>query len=423
MLFFLSILLLGKDVLGLEQPKSHIRKNFRGLGSEVKTIHGRKAVENKEYTSDEDFDLGTSVNVNHDLPNQLQLDSKATPFNFIWIPISNLGLVVKVDTNTGSILGTYRTSPESHGWGDPSRTTVDSDGSVWVANRNNIYEGQGSIVHIGLLENNQCEDRDGIPGIHTSSSDIPLDWTDATGSRGIDTAQDECIVHYTKVRSLGTRHLSVDANNDVWVSGLENRVWDLVKGGRYDTALSGTILRSEGGWPSYGGYGGLMDSKGIIWSSRNLLRWDPGTTPGTLLSTYSHDSYGLCIDSMGNVWNTALDGNEIRKFNPDGNLIGTYQHGYYYAQGCVVDKNDDVWVAHSLMGNSVGHLKNDGTWIATIPVDSGPTGVAVDGNGKIWASNINSGTLSRINPDTDTVDMTVVLPPGSQPYNYGKHIF
>jgi hypothetical protein len=54
----------------------------------------------------------------------------ATPFNFIWIPISNLNLVVKVDTDTGDILGTYRTAPAGAS-GDPSRTTVDRDGSVW----------------------------------------------------------------------------------------------------------------------------------------------------------------------------------------------------------------------------------------------------------------------------------------------------
>ena len=47
-----------------------------------------QAVE-KTYTTDADFDEGTLVNVNHDPPNndQLQLDSEGTPFNFIWINI------------------------------------------------------------------------------------------------------------------------------------------------------------------------------------------------------------------------------------------------------------------------------------------------------------------------------------------------
>lgn len=323
-----------------------------------------------------------------------------------------------MDTDTGGILGTYRTSPSSQGWGNPSRTAVDSDGSVWVANRENIYDGQGSIVHIGLLENNQCEDRNGIPGIQTSTANISLDWANETGLRGVDTAEDECIVHYTKVNSTGTRHLSINVNNDVWVSGIGNRAWDLVKGGRYDATLSGTILRSEIGWDGYGGYGGLMDKKGIIWSADKFLRWDPRTTPGTLLNQSEHASYGMCIDSIGNVWNTAYS-NEIRKFDPNGHLIDTYNHGSALAQGCVVDKNDDVWVAHSNVGNSVGHLKNNGTWIANVIVGDGPTGVAVDGNGKIWSTNLVSNTLSRINPNNHMVDMTVDLPPDSGPYTYG----
>jgi hypothetical protein len=307
-----------------------------------------------------------------------------------------------------------------------------------VANRNT---NPGTIVHIGLEENGQCQDRNGIPGIQTSNDTSPLGWTTAGdgssggGDPGVGTAQDECIVHYTQVNSCGTRHLSIDAANDVWVSGIDcGRTWDLVKGGRYDKNNSGTIIRSRPGFGWYGGYGGLTDKNGIIWSSNNLVRWNPDPAPnGILLNTYDHDSYGLCTDSQGNVWNTALSGNEIRKFNSDGVLIDTYPHsdlGYEYAQGCVVDENDDVWVAHSLWGNSVGHLKNDGTYVGKIMVGDGPTGVSVDRKGKIWSANINDGTLSRIDPDggaiggggfkVGEVDLTVYLPPGSHPYNYGK---
>ncbi len=48
---------------------------------------------------------------------------------------------------------------------------------------------------------------------------------------------------------------------------------------------------------------------------------------------YYHDSYGLCIDSKGNIWNTAVEWNQIRKFAPDGTLLGTFDHGYHWAQG------------------------------------------------------------------------------------------
>ncbi|HEU4766945.1 MAG TPA: Ig-like domain-containing protein, partial [Pyrinomonadaceae bacterium] len=109
-------------------------------------------------------------------------------------------------------------------------------------------------------------------------------------------------------------------------------------------------------------------------------------------------------------------------------LLGTFNQGDSFAQGCVVDQNDHVWVAHSLNRSTVGHLKNDGTYVGTITVQSGPTGVAVDGQGRIWATNHNSRTVSRINPTlgplgpdgvtrVGAVDFTTINLGGSL-YNY-----
>ena len=92
---------------------------------------------------------------------------------------------------------------------DPSRTTVDKNGSVWASNR-----AGNSVVHIGLEENGQCEDRNGNGIIDTSRGrkDVKA-WTNAGGADtngGVSTAADECIIHYVRVRSSGTRHVSVD---------------------------------------------------------------------------------------------------------------------------------------------------------------------------------------------------------------------
>lgn len=385
------------------------------------------------YTTDADFDLGTLVNVNHTATaDQLQLDSVATPFDFIWIAVSTEGTVVKINTTTGDVLGEYRTTPSSQVLGNPSRTTVDNDGSVWVANRNNVSNGFGTVLHIGLEENGQCEDRNGNGVIDTSTGlGNVLAWADDSGARGVATAADECIVHYTEVHSRGTRHVSVDGDNNVWVGGVTLRNFDLVKGGRYDVPGSGTILRSETS-VGYGGYGGLIDGNGVIWSARPLLRWDtalPLTGPnGGNWDGYGHDSYGLCIDSSGNVWNTSLFGNQIRKFAPNGGLLGTFGHGSDSAQGCVVDGDDHVWVAHSLIGPSttVGHILNDGTFIGNVTVGSGPTGVAVDAAGKIWATNYYSGTASRIDPSLGSIGADGATPIGAVDFttvNLGGNLY
>ena len=375
------------------------------------------------YTLNADFDLGSLINVTHSPADQLQLDSTTRSFNFIWVAVSTKGTVVKINTETGAIIGEYFTSPAGQPK-DPSRTTVDQNGNVWATNR-----AGNSVVHIGLVENGQCVDRNGNGQIDTSVGFNDLRaWTNAGGANtggGVTTAQDECILHYTRVNSSGTRHVSVNKDNDIWVSGTSGQRFDLIDG------KTGLIKRAE---PSvgYGGYGGLIDKAGVIWSANSMLRWDtskPLTGPnGTNWRGYSHPSYGLCIDSQGNVWNTTYGSSVIYKFAPNGTLIGTYNQGSPWAQGCVVDRNDHVWIAHSLNASSVGHMKNDGSYVGTIPVGSGPTGVAVDGAGKVWATNYYSGTVSRINPAAGSlgpdgvtrvgaVDFTTPNL-GGNPYNY-----
>ena len=375
------------------------------------------------YTLNNDFNQGSLINLTTSTPDQLQLDATSRSFKFMWVAVSSKGTVVKINTETGQIIGEYFTSPNGQPR-DPSRTTVDQNGNVWATNR-----AGNSVVHIGLVENGQCVDRNANGVIDTSTGFNNIrPWTNlnnANTNGGVSTAQDECILHYTRVNSFGTRHVAVTTNNDIWVSGTSGQRFDLLDG------VTGAIKRSENS-VGFGGYGGLIDRNGVIWSANPMLRWDtskPLNGPnGVNWRGYSHPSYGLCIDSLGNVYNTSFGNGTVRKFSPDGTLIASFNQGSPFAQGCVVDRNDDIWVAHSLNTNTVGHIKSSGVYVGTITVGSGPTGVAVDGDGRIWATNFNSRTVSRINPalgpiggdgvtrvgavDFTTVDL------GGNPYNY-----
>jgi len=365
------------------------------------------------YTTDADFGEGSLINVVHSVADQLQLDDTTRASNFIWVAISSKGTIAKIDTETGAVLGEYRTAPQAQPT-NPSRTTVDHNGNVWTANRDG-----NSVVRVGLLENGQCIDRNGNGRIDTSSAlgDVRA-WSNAgevDTDGGVETAADECILNYVRVSSAGTRHVSVTANNDVWVSGFSGakaRRFDLIDG------KTGLIKRTEPSAVSeaHGGYGGLIDKHGVIWSANKLLRWDTSKpltgSIGGNWQGYYHDSYGLCIDSKGNVWNTQLRNNGILKFAPDGTELGRFSHGAYWAQGCVVDKNDDVWVAHSLNENSVGHLKSDGTFVGNVVVGAGPSGVSVDAAGKIWATNFYDQKVARINPLAGPLGADGVTPVG-----------
>lgn len=407
------------------------------LGLPPVAYAGHLVGEGATYTTNADFEEGSLVNL-ETADGSLRLKDSVDPFDFIWIAVSTKGTVVKVDTATGQIVGEYLSAPAGR-LTDPSRTTVDQNGNVWVANRaengslpaNGLLRAgaSGSAIHIGLEQNGQCVDRNGNGVIDTSHAQGDIKpWPNTGGADntgGVSTATDECVLHYVRVNSTGTRHLSVTDTNDVWVSGTGERAFDLVDG---DT---GTIVRAE--LPvNCGGYGGLIDRNGVIWSAQPLLRWNTALPLTVANSTcYTHDSYGLGIDSQGNVWNTSLYNNQVRKFAPDGTLIGTFDHGNANAQGVAVDANDHVWVAHAFFGSTtLGHLLPNGDWLGNVTVGTGPTGVAVDGAGKIWATNYNSRTASRIDPsqgplvtaggatyrlgvmDLETLDL------GGNPYNY-----
>lgn len=353
----------------------------------------------KIYTSVDDFNLGNYSNVITTTAGELKLDEKTNPYPYLWMASINKGSMYKIDTETGKILGEYLTSPDLQPKG-PSRVTVDKNGSVWVANNNG-----NSVIRVCLPESGLWIDKNGNGVCDTSVGlgDVRA-WAnagEADTEGGVTTAQDECIINYVKVSSTGTRHLSVDKNNDVWASGSGNKKFDLIDG------VTGLIKRTEGS-VGFGGYGGLIDSKGFLWSSGSLLRWDT-TQPltgrnGVNWYGYFRDSYFLGIDKTGNVWETALEGNAIRKYDPDGVLLGQYNHGYENAQGCVADLNGDIWVSHMYRGsNTVGHIKNNGQFVGNVTVPTGATGVAVDSKGYIWASCYDAQKAVRINPNLGAI--------------------
>jgi streptogramin lyase len=416
----------------------------------------------RTYTLNADFEEGTLVNVNHDIPNQLQLSLTTTTFPFVWVAASARGTIVKIHTKTGAIVGEYLTSPDGMGR-DPSRTTVDLLGNCWVANRAEFsfcagvekgsvarvgqiiggtrVNGDGSLNPVGdylapPFAYNTCIDRDGDGLIKTSRGlgDI-RPWTNAGGvdscPGGVATAEDECIINYTRVTGTGTRTIAVDANNDVWVGGLNNREHEQLDG------ITGQPILGTQFNLGCGGYGGFVDRFGVLWSARELLRYDPSIPSGVCYPNDRGD-YGLGYDTNTcNIWHSSLfssgvDGPCCRLYELDaaGNVVNSYLQPFP-AQGVAVGGNSHVWMAE-IFGDEVWHLAPDGFGghlsVGIVGGFNGTTGVAVDENGKIWVTEINANRASRIDPSLGgvggggytigAIDLQVDIGAGAFPYNY-----
>ena len=442
------------------------------IGAAQVLCTGLVFAQSKTYTTDADFDEGSLVNVNHDAPfnDQLQLNFETKPFPFVNIAVSGRGTAVRIDVNTGEVLGEYSTNPDSGAstFPNPSRTTVDKYGNVWVANRdeNTTFEGvqHGSIMRYGLVVGGTRVDADGTPnplgqylqppfeystavdrdgdGLIKTSNGLGniLPWSNAGGVDtygGVTTAEDECIMNYVLTPGTGTRTLAIDAENDVWVgcfggvnpgTHVEVDVNDLVA--TVDPTTQFNL--------ACGGYGGFIDGNGILWSAgrhTGLLRYDTVAHSGVNLGTAMGD-YGLGLDpNTGNVWHSTLYGPAVYQIDPFGLLLQSVPQ-LLNAQGVAVDSNGHVWVAE-LFGDEVMHYAPDplvpSAYILVGHVGgfAGTTGVAVDANGKVWASEQASDATrgaARIDPalgaigaggyPIGAIDMTVGLGAGGTPYNY-----
>jgi YVTN family beta-propeller protein len=397
------------------------------MGLAFLVLAGTAGAATIHITSDSHWDAGTYASTNNDPPpagfqDAIHLSQGiVTQFDFIWVACSGRGTAVRIDTNTGTVLGEYRTAPAGMGT-NPSRTTVDANGDVWVGNRNEmgwvpagaaqntVGMSMGSVVKISASATG--------PNTSTGLGDIK-DWTNSGGADtygGTSTAVDPAILNYVRVPGTGVRTMAIDANNDLWTGGRSNFAHQLIDG---DT---GTFVSGESFDINHGGYGGLVDGNGVLWSAsidtNSLVRYDPavGTPVAIPLGRYS---YGLGIDTFGNIWNSNYTWNTITKLAPDGTILGVYGTGG--ASGdrgvAVTPADNNVWVANS-GGNNVSRLDNNGKLLAVITVGSMPTGVSVDSNGKVWVTNHNSNSVMRIDPTTNLVDLTVSLGPGATPYNY-----
>ena len=380
-----------------------------------------------------------------------------------WIANFVDGKVTKIDTRDGVQLARYDSvlrdgsngaePPDDEcnpqvlgsrsGGNCPSRTAVDLNGAVYVANR--AFERQGTVTKIaGFPED--CIDRDGDGEISTSQ--------DLDGNGQVDPfvpgeylgQDDECLLWTVDVGGRGgvPRALAIAPGGNVWV-GLhgESRVLEL------DPA-DGRVLRSIA-VPGIKPYGAAIDSSGKLWLTAAAIGsivsvdTDSGevghahTAPAR--ETGCPSSYGIAVDTDGHVWIAGFTCPFAFGYDPDADdwtSVGLPESGV--TRGIAADDRGNIFVASSHdfitldptstfgfveAGPPVTRLTvfrgEDGSELRVFGDDANPLpgrgaiGVGLDSERRAWLVNQESGSATRVDVDSGEVKHFAV---GDMPYTY-----
>ncbi len=375
------------------------------------------------------IDMGDGIAL--DPEGALVLGSQRIDTNFIWVANTGEGTVSKVDTRTFTELARYRTGPGGAAE-DPSRTSVNTLGDVYVGNRGGMSLTKISVLGAGCADRNG----DGVVTTSTGASDL-LAWE-----------QDDCVLWRTElpgggvIRAVAAQDLvgpDGEIESFVWVGGWDGFVWKL------DGATGAILLRTASPTKTYGF---ALDARGNLWisgrESAALGRIDTtrcldeascgteicGAEGDTCVkqaipapSEVGGEHYGITVDAEQRVWVAYYNG-YVGRYDPLAPIGARYVTVRTDAvmRGIAADASGFVWAA----GMEAGVFRfdaDDPTRFQVVPGTEGfgPIGMAVDLDGKVWAINYGHGHATVITPGPTLADATVaagVAPGFVSPYTY-----
>lgn len=409
----------------------------------------------KTWTTTADFNEGAYVNTNaNDVPDQVQLNPVGrAPVPFLNLPVGegNDGRLVRVNTQTGQVVGVYRAVPIQF-QSRPSRCAVDSQGNAWVTTAYGSHVV--AVTKIGVIVGG-IRGRKGPGGqfIEDPNGEYVKDWTFTTG---------------------------VDRDGDGLIRTSRGRgnllAWNATAGNDLDSSIPdnapGTVREAEDElilvFKRHKGSNGLTRGVSVDSEDRAIVAYDPGASNAGLLILDKTDGRILRDISLGSmefgyfvladqnlIWTsipgkvvdtdasdqlTSIGANTAAWYkNTDGNLVA-----YDYIQNRVlfvdraaksisrsfasearntrtilVTRDSSIWVANR-GSNIVIRYRQDGTVVSRIPVGNQPCGMGLDEDGFVWVSCIGDTNVFKIDPAANgglgAVVGTVNIGDGS--YNY-----
>ncbi|WP_374241833.1 hypothetical protein [Zoogloea sp.] len=435
--------------------KQILRLSKVGFFVAVATCAMQLQAAGKTYTLNADFDQGTSLNVNHLSPDQLQLNVVTSTFPFLWVANGGEDTVSKIDTKNNKEVARYRTWFGPSGqpgyynhlgdpWSGPapSRTAVDKDGNAYVLNRH--FEGRPAVLLKILASGGIDRNGNGVIDTSLDANDngtidtaeiIPLADSNSNGVLDPNELADERIAWAVRVGPAGGlgRGLCIGTDGNLWVGLFNSQAYYKVR------ATDGAILAGPisttptPGMPSAGAwtpYGCLIDGQGTLWSAGlnspmgKITNTQSNTGPWTISSFYpGYSNYGIALGSELGVTMvylaTPYNNLTFAKFNSATNTFTnpTPPSSRYSTSGIVVDGAGDVVTGPYGSGGLVKY-KPDGTVVWTAPTQfSGETrGVIPDQDNNLWQISRTGARVMKYR-GTDGAPLGMVSV-GNQPYTY-----
>jgi hypothetical protein len=311
-------------------------------------------------------------------------------FSYLWAANSTQGTISKIDTQSVTEVGRFVVRPDSNG--SPSRTSVNLEGDVAVANRS------GGVTKIYALED-RCNESNGTPGIQTSTDANFLPW-----------GEEECVAWYSPFAYASQRpvawtqgEFNVNTcryeNANLWTSGTNGGSTDVLLLDGEDGAVVDMVTLA--GFPAdfYGIYGGAVDGEGNFWGTKlggvMLVRVDLDNMEYQTWPVPT-SSYGMTVDSEGYVWACS---SQYGRFDPETETWATGNGGGY--AGCMAETGEDglLWMAGG--GQVIGIDRHLLTPVSSFNVP-GAYGISIDYYGYVWTV-ANGGGAHRIDKETAVV--------------------
>ncbi|MBC8067428.1 MAG: hypothetical protein IAG13_03765 [Deltaproteobacteria bacterium] len=309
--------------------------------------------------------------------------------SYIWIANTQQNTISKIDTLTMVEEGRYQAKAAN---GDPSRTSVNLEGDVAVANRN------GGVAKF-WANPADCIESNGTGGIQTSSGagDV-LPWD-----------EEECRAWNHEMACSSNRPVAWTRGewNEATCGYINSKLWTVCD--NEVLLLDGETGETEQTVVVPGGnafvYGGAADADGNFWGlntgSSAIFRVDGEDFTTLSFPLSGAAGYGITVDPMGRPWTSG--GGMVSRFDIETSTWASSAGGGGGIGGCMTDGESTIW-HDSGSGTLLGYDLESLELVHSIPLPAYVHGVSVDFQGRVWGVSFAGSAAYRADPVTGEVE-------------------